>query len=132
MQSLTLKRDQLQRMIEHVDLHAPAEACGLLAGKDTRVEKVIVVQNRAQDPARYRMDPIEQLSAFKWIDTQALELSGIFHSHPCGPAIVSPTDIRESAYAVVQVILARGPGGWQARGFWIETDGFHEVQLQIE
>jgi proteasome lid subunit RPN8/RPN11 len=132
MQSLTLKRDQLQRMIEDVDLHAPSEACGLLAGKDARVEKMIAVRNQAQDPARYVMDPIEQLTAFKWIDSHALELIGIFHSHPRGPAIVSPTDIRECAYAVVQVILSRGPGVWQARGFWIEADGFHEVQLQIE
>jgi proteasome lid subunit RPN8/RPN11 len=77
------------------------------------------------------MDPYEQLHAFDWIESQGLDLVGIFHSHPAGPDTVSATDIAEAAYAVVHVILARGPGGWQARGFWIENETAHEVALEI-
>jgi len=132
MRSLTLTKEQLHNMIDHVNAHAPLEACGLLAGKDSNVEKVIAVRNQAQSPLRYRMDPVEQLSAFKWINANGLDLIGIFHSHPGGPETVSPTDIAESAYAVVHVILARDEGAWHARGFWMEADGFREVTLQIE
>lgn len=117
-------------MVTHVDSLAPLEACGLLAGKDSRVESVIGVTNQAQSPVRFVMDPIEQLHAFEWIDSQGLDLLGIYHSHPAGPETVSPTDIADSAYAVVQVILSRVEGSWRARGFWIENGGYHEVPLE--
>ena len=131
MNSLTLTNEQLQKMITHVDNHAPLEACGLLAGRGSTVESVIVVQNQAQSPVRYVMDPIEQLHAFEWIESNGLDLIGIFHSHPTGPETVSPTDIAEAAYAVVYVILANVDGVWRARGFWIEHGDFREVTLQI-
>lgn len=117
-------------MVAHVDSLAPLEACGLLAGKDSRVESVIGVTNQAQSPVRFVMDPIEQLRAFEWIDSQGLDLLGIYHSHPAGPETVSPTDIADSAYAVVQVILSRVEGSWRARGFWIENGGYYEVPLE--
>jgi [CysO sulfur-carrier protein]-S-L-cysteine hydrolase len=123
--------EQLQMMTAHVDSHAPLEACGLLAGRDSKVEKIFFVQNQAKSAVRYVMDPIEQLNAFEWIDSNGMELLGIFHSHPSGPETVSPTDIAEAAYAVTYVILARAGEGWRARAFWIENGGFHEVTLLV-
>jgi proteasome lid subunit RPN8/RPN11 len=131
MQSLTLTKEQLQKMIAHVDAHAPLEACGLLAGHNSKVEAVIEVTNQAQSAVRFVMNPIEQLSAFEWIESNGLDLVGIFHSHPAGPEIVSPTDIADAAYAVVHVILARVDGSWRARGFWIENGKYNEVTLQV-
>lgn len=107
------------------------EACGLLAGKGSSVEAVLEVTNQVQSPVRYVMDPIEQLKAFEWIDSNGLDLLAIFHSHPTGPETVSPTDIAQAAYAVVYVILSRVHDPWRARGFWIENGDFHEVPLQI-
>ena len=118
-------------MIAHVDAHLPMEACGLLAGRGSNVESVLAATNQAQSPVRFVMDPIEQLNAFEWIDSQGLDLIGIFHSHPTGPETVSPTDIAESAYDVVHVILARVHGNWHPRGFWIENASYREVTLQI-
>jgi [CysO sulfur-carrier protein]-S-L-cysteine hydrolase len=131
MQSLTLSKEQLQEMTAYVNAHAPLEACGLLAGKNSQVEKIFFVQNQAQSPVRYVMDPIEQLHAFEWIESNDMDLLGIFHSHPAGPETVSPTDIAEAAYAVTYVILARVDGEWRVRGFWIENGDFHEVSLQV-
>ncbi|MCE9646601.1 MAG: M67 family metallopeptidase [Chloroflexi bacterium] len=118
-------------MIAHVDSYLPLEACGLLAGRGTKVDAVLPVKNQAKSPVRFVMDPLEQLHAFEWIDSRHLDLIGIFHSHPTGPETVSPTDIAEAAYAVVHVILARADQGWRAHGFWIENGGFQEVHLQI-
>ncbi len=132
MHSLTLTKEQLQGMIHYVDKHAPFEACGLLAGKDSKVERVIEVKNQAHSPVRYLMDPIEQLNAFDWIESNGLDLLGIFHSHPAGPETVSATDIMEAAYAVVHVILACSDDIWDARGFWIENGHFNEVTLRVE
>jgi proteasome lid subunit RPN8/RPN11 len=128
---LTLSKSHWKEMLEHVDRQGPLEACGLLAGKNNRVEKVILVQNQAQSPVRFVMDPYEQLKAFEWIDDNELDLLGIFHSHPEGPGAASATDIAESAYEVIHLIWFRNQGQWQARGFWIENGRASEVPLQI-
>ncbi len=131
MQSLTITKKQFEKMVAHVDSRAPLEACGLLAGRDSTVESVLEVTNQAQSAVRFVMDPIEQLKAFEWIDSNKLDLIGIFHSHPTGPETVSPTDIAEAAYAVVYVILARVEDSWRARGFWVEDGDYTEVTLRI-
>jgi len=115
-----------------VEEHAPLEACGLLAGINGQVRNVLPVRNQAQSPVRFVMDPYEQLQAFEWIDSQGLELIGIFHSHPAGPEAVSATDIREAAYEVVHVILSRTGGIWKMHGFWIEAGQALEVELSVE
>jgi [CysO sulfur-carrier protein]-S-L-cysteine hydrolase len=128
---LTLNREHWQQMLHHVDSHIPLEACGLLAGTDNRVKKVIEVRNQAQSPVRFVMDPYEQLKAFDWIESNGLDLLGIFHSHPAGPETASVTDIAEAAYEVVHVIWSRIEDRWQAHGFWIENGEAIEVTLRI-
>jgi len=128
---LTLNARQVQEMIDHVSSHAPLEACGLLAGKNAQVEKVLFVQNQAQSPVRFVMDPIEQLKAFDWIDDNGFDLLGIFHSHPAGPETASPTDIAEAAYDVVHIICSQKDCQWKLRGFWIEDGNSTEVTLKI-
>ena len=129
--NLTLSTALLNEMIMYVDRHAPLEACGVLAGKMDRAEKMIGVLNQAQSRVRFEMDPYEQLHAFDWIDANGFELVAIFHSHPAGPETVSPTDILEAAYEVVHIVLSRPETQWQARGFWIENGAATEVVLQI-
>ena len=118
-------------MIRHIHEQAPLEACGLLAGKNDRVENVILVRNQAQSPVRFVMDPYQQLEGFEWIESQALELLGIFHSHPAGPETPSATDIAEAAYEVVHLIWSRPNGQWQPRGFWIENGQAMEVDIFV-
>ena len=118
-------------MLEHVTRHVPLEACGLLAGNNDRVEKVIFVRNQAQSPERFVMDPYEQLKAFDWLEANSLDLLGIFHSHPTGPETASPTDIAEAAYEVVYLIWSRNEEIWKLRGFWIENGRAIEVSLLI-
>jgi proteasome lid subunit RPN8/RPN11 len=130
--TLELSNSLLQEMITYVDQHMPLEACGVLAGKAARAEKMLGVLNQAQSPVRFVMDPYEQLHAFDWIDSNGFDLVGIFHSHPTGPETVSPTDIAEAAYAVVHVVLSHADTQWQARGFWIEDGKASEVTLQIK
>ena len=118
-------------MRRHVHAAAPLEACGLLAGRRARVEAVLALRNQAQSPVRFLLDPQEQLHAFDWIESQGMDLLGIFHSHPAGPESASATDIAEAAYPVVHVIWSRPQGEWRPRGFWIEGQQAIEVALQI-
>ncbi|HUI88555.1 MAG TPA: M67 family metallopeptidase [Anaerolineales bacterium] len=118
-------------MLAHVRERAPLEACGLLVGKNNLVEKVLLIENQAQSPVRFRMDPQDQLEAFNWIDSSGLDLIGIFHSHPAGPDTVSATDIEEAAYSVAQIVWSRKKGRWTARGFWIQNQQVTEVKLKV-
>lgn len=129
---LILSQEQVREMLAHLEAHLPLEACGLLAGKNNRVEKVLFVRNQAQSPVRFVMDAQEQLRAFEWMDEHGLDLLGIFHSHPAGPETVSPTDIAEAAYAVVHIVCSRAEGRWKLRGFWIENGKARETPLHIE
>jgi len=128
---LQLTRDHWQSMRRHVDACAPLEACGLLAGRGMSIEVVLVMHNQAQSPTRFVLDPREQLLAFDSIESQGLDLLGVFHSHPAGPETVSATDIAEAAYPVVHVVWSRPHGEWGARGFWIEDRLAVEVTLQV-
>ena len=128
---LIIRKKHWQEMLNYVQQNAPLESCGLLAGKNEQVEKVIFVRNQAQSPVRFVMDPYDQLKAFDWIESNQLDLLGIFHSHPTGPETVSATDIAEAAYEVVQLIWSRNQNRWQVRGFWIENGIATEVPLQI-
>lgn len=128
---LTITDAQWREMQSQVERAAPLEACGLLAGKNRRVAKVIPVRNQAESAVRFVMDPYEQLKAFEWIDSNGLDLLGIFHSHPAGPETASPTDIAEAAYDVVHVIISRTEIGWKARGFWIERGAALEVPINF-
>ena len=119
-------------MLRHVAQHIPLEACGLLAGNNGQVVKIIPIQNQAQSPVRFVMDPYEQLQAFEWIDLQGLDLVGIFHSHPGGPETVSATDIAEVAYDVVQVVLSHIDNSWSMRGFWIQDGQVRDVTLSLQ
>ena len=80
------------------------------------------------------MEPIEQVRALHWMDTNSLDLLAIFHSHPTGPEVLSETDIAEAAYEVVQIIWSASnlpKEAWQARGFWIENGRLYNVELEI-
>lgn len=128
---LILPRSVLQAMHRHVQRRAPLEACGLLAGRDGRVEVGIGVRNAARSPVRYRMEGRDQWRAFNKIEQLGLELIAIYHSHPNGPPRPSPTDIQEASYAVVQIIWFPQSGNWQAGGFWIEAGQVNDVTLQM-
>lgn len=124
-------------MRAHVGACAPLEACGLLIGSGEVVSEVRAILNAAQSAVRFRMEPAQQLHAFRDIEDRKLELLGVFHSHPAAAdsdslRIPSETDIREAAYPVVHVIWHRQGGQWQGAGFWIEADRITEVPLDVE
>jgi proteasome lid subunit RPN8/RPN11 len=128
---LTLSQAHWEAMQRHVASQASLEACGLLAGRETQVEAVLPIANAAQSPLRYRMEPMEQIRAFEWIESHSLELLGIYHSHPNGPGDPSASDRREAAYPVVYLIWTQRNGQWGVRGFWIEADMIDQVELEI-
>jgi proteasome lid subunit RPN8/RPN11 len=113
--SLVFPEALRQELIEHAQEGNPDEVCGMLAGRDGRVERVFRVRNTADEvtadsgvfrdratgiaaPGRravhYYMDPRDQLRVYNAIDELGLDLIGYYHSHTHSEARPSPTDIR--------------------------------------
>ncbi len=131
-EKLVIPRAEWDKMLAYVSEETPLEACGFLAGTNEQAQVTIFVANAAQSPVRFRMEPREQWLAFVQMEEAGLEMLSIFHSHPKGPPVPSPTDVAEAAYPVVNIIWSPGSEGWQARGFWIEAGQVSEVPLVVD
>lgn len=92
--TLALPSELRRRIISHCLEGLPNEACGLIAsdGKG-RVVAVYPTANADPSPVTYTVPPAEHYAALTDADAQGWELSGVFHSHPNGPARPSVIDL---------------------------------------
>jgi proteasome lid subunit RPN8/RPN11 len=128
--TLVLPAGGRREMLNHVRASPDQEVCGLLGGEGDLVRLVFPVENQLHSAVRFRMRPEAQWQAMRRIETAGLQLIGIYHSHPAGPAEPSATDISESAYpGVVHVIWSPDPPGWACRGGLIEGRGWREIEI---
>jgi proteasome lid subunit RPN8/RPN11 len=51
------------------------------------------------------MHPAQQLRAFQELENRGLEMVAIWHSHPAGPARLSPTDLAEACYPEAALLV---------------------------
>ena len=116
-------------MVAHVLSNPMREMCGLLAGRDGVVDRVWPVPNALHSPATYRMDGPEFAAAMIGCEFEPL---GIFHSHPTGPPVPSPTDIAEAAYPdSMYVVISLQTLPPSVRAFTIVEGQVTEVQIDI-
>jgi len=129
-----LKRWQVGEMIRHALAEYPNEACGLLAGKEGRVEKVYSLTNVEHSPSAYRLDPEEQGRAFMEIKENGWELLALYHSHTHLPAYPSARDVEmafysDSIYVIISLTEVDQPN---LRAFRIVDGVVNEEKLLIE
>jgi len=107
-------------VVEHCRRELPNEACGILGGRDGRVESVHPVQSARPSPSRFVMDPAMQFRALEEISRAGREVAGIYHSHPGGPAAPSSVDLAAACWpgttvpnypGAVQLIVSLQDGG---------------------
>ena len=112
---ILLTSEQIKSILHHAEETYPEECCGLLLGihqsvdgADTNVvqdlyptpnvwEESLVVGEQSDGSAqtrdrRYRIAPTAMLQAQQHARAQALDVIGIYHSHPNAPAIPSEWD----------------------------------------
>jgi len=132
-QHLTIPQYIWNEMYLHVDTNFPEEACGLVGGKEWAASSVIPITNELHSTTAYRMAPEEQLKALLSLEDRNLDLLAIFHSHPCGPAYPSRTDIEKFAYPeTLTLIWSRKSGTWILRGFQIVGEDVYPVELIVQ
>lgn len=123
-------------MLSDIMHNLPFESCGLVAGVRCdqlwEAQEIIPVKNVLKNSTRFRMSPQEQLEAFQTIEDNGWELLAIYHSHPSGPPIPSPTDLEEHFYPdTLALICSYEQQRWVCKAFQVSAEIFKEVEIQI-
>ena len=141
MRKITIKKDDVNRIIEHAKNRLPDEACGLIGGIDNEdgvreVRKVYLLTNTDHSREHFSIDPKEQLQAVKDMRSEGIKPLGNWHSHPESPSRSSDEDIRlavdsEASYLILSLMDIDNPvlnsfhveNGVSTREELVELDG---------
>jgi desampylase len=92
-----VKREVFDALIAHATSEPHQEVCGILAGRDDRVEALYRARNVAQTPkTRFDFHPRDFMEISDAIDEAGLELAGFYHSHISSSPYPSRTDVDHS------------------------------------
>jgi len=130
-EELRMPRSLADEMVAHLLEERPNEGCGLVAGSDGRISKVIRMTNASGSPVRYALDPKEQFTAYRMIETESLELGGVFHSHTHTEAYPSPTDVRLASEDVPYIIVSLAHEPADIRAFRIIKESWDAPEGEI-
>ncbi|HEX6655638.1 MAG TPA: M67 family metallopeptidase, partial [Candidatus Limnocylindria bacterium] len=108
-------------MLDHAQHELPNEACGLVAGDPAagQVRTFHPARNEHASPLRFSVDPDDLVRIIYAIEDAGMQMLGIFHSHPRGPAQPSLADVREARYPDAVHLLSGSRGelrAWRIRG----------------
>ena len=127
---MELPHEQLKQMIAQARADAPLETCGLLAGRDGRATRVLPVPNVLRSRVRYSMGGGQAF--FDAMTACDFEPLAIYHSHPHGPPVPSPTDIVESFYPdAIYIIISLAQEPPSVRAFHIVDGIVTEEACQV-
>jgi proteasome lid subunit RPN8/RPN11 len=85
--------DVIATLLAQAARAAPQEACGLLLGRDGRIDTVAEAANVSPDPlVRFEIDPAALFAAHRAARAGGPDLIGYYHSHPAGHPRPSATD----------------------------------------
>ncbi len=116
-------------LLAHAQRELPLEACGLLGGRGNELLRFVPCRNALESPSAYAIAPEEILAALRDFDRDRIDLLGIFHSHPRGPAAPSATDLHEAAYPQAVYLIA-APAARELRAFRITLGQAREVDVE--
>ncbi len=121
---------------EHARSEYPHECCGIMLGKNKRVERVEPATNVNRDRAadRYNLDPAEFNRIDKEAREEGLDVLGIYHSHPDHPSAPSEFDRERGFPYFSYLIVAVHDGEIESKRCWIfeEMDApFEEEEIKI-
>ena len=130
---LEIPTNIFEQMVAQAKALAPIEACGILAGKDNKAEKLFEMTNADNRSDHFMMEPKEQFAVVEDIRSAGLEMLAIYHSHPETPARPSAEDIRlaltpDVIYLIVSLQDAKAPA---VKGLLIEDGTVTEVPVKV-
>jgi len=129
-----LERKYADEIIAQAREEAPNECCGVLGGRDGRVEKLFRAVNAEKSRYRYNVDPDDLLRIYRECDANGWDFLAIYHSHTHTQAYPSPTDVRLAAWpeAVYIIVSLADPENPVLKAFRIQDGRVSEEELGIQ
>ena len=133
MTQLKIPSDIFDQMVAQAKALAPIEACGILAGKDGKVEKCYEMTNVDNSSVHFMMEPKEQFAVVKDIRASALGMLAVYHSHPATGPRPSDEDIRLAFTPDVNYVIVslQNPDEPEAKVYKISGKTINEIELEI-
>lgn len=121
-------------MLAHLRAVYPLEGCGLLGGRNGRIQHHYPIDNILHSPTAYEMDALQQITAMLEMEERGDDTLVIYHSHPQSPAYPSPTD-RELAYypeAIYLIISLADFANPQLQAFFLRENEERQISCHLE
>lgn len=110
-------------ILDHARRDAPDECCGLLIGRGRRILHAAALRNAAaRRRTEFRIHPKDHIALRRELRrlSPPLEIVGVYHSHPAGPAGPSDKDRRQAHYREwLYVVAARTRDKFRLRAYRI-------------
>lgn len=132
MTALWLTETQAKELIAYALQSEPDETCGILAGRQAKVEKIIPINNVADDPTHFFfLDPQQLAQILPDLYAENLDILAYYHSHPRGNPIPSATDIASADFGSVHLIIGLRQDTPQLAAWEIKNLEVDRVELSI-
>lgn len=136
--ALELRRHHVLEIIAHAWEGAPEEACGLLVGREHRVEVFVPCRNADQSSRTFSIAADGWTAADKAIDSrpgEGLEVIGVVHSHTHTEAYPSPTDVIQAGNPMLAgwhwTLVSLSPPAPVLRSYLIEDGNIIEEPIAV-
>lgn len=105
---MNIRKEILDKIVEHAKSELPNEACGYLAGNNNTITYSYPMKNVDRSPEHFSFDPREQFGAMRDARIKELQILANYHSHPSTPSRPSEEDIRlafdpEISYIIISL-----------------------------
>ncbi len=130
---LWLTEVQAKTIAQHAVSETPREACGVIGGVGERAERIAPLSNVAVDPLHfYQLDNNALDQAVRSFRADGLSLIAVYHSHPRGEPIPSPSDVETAPrLAVTHLIVGLKHREPRLAGWRIDDGQVGRVELYI-
>lgn len=131
--SVRIRREILEQMLDHARRESHIECCGLLAGRDGVITAIFPATNALASPTRYEIAPRELFDLFRQIRAAGLEHLGQYHSHLASDNLPSPTDVEQAGYPDQPyfIITPLEDAPRAIRAFLIGRSAVREVEITV-
>ncbi len=129
---MKIKKEIIEKIIEHAKKYAPVEACGYLASKDEIVIKHYEMTNIDNSQEHFSFDSKEQFQVVKDVRENGWEICAVYHSHPESPARPSQEDIKlahdpNMSYVIVSLVDSKE----DVKSFKIKDSKVEQQDLEV-
>jgi proteasome lid subunit RPN8/RPN11 len=131
--AVRIRGEIISRMREQARITPEAECCGLLAGREGIIARILPARNAYANPATaYEIAPEDLFRLMRQIRAENLEMMGIYHSHPRGENRPSARDIECACYpdAAYFILSPLADAAQAVRAFSIRDGCVAELKIE--